>query len=203
MTTPEKQLARLIRRVDAYQDTPALIMIIAADANHLRACRAIVDPTAGHDGVSVATFKRICAHYGWRPSDLKKKLLPAAKALGLVPAPHTCDHYQLLGVKEKATPHEIKQAFRSRAFNVHPDTASDPSASVDSFQGLLDAYHTLRDPSLRKLYDANRQRQRRWREYPVRLIPANDPASVSQWYLGGLIIIFFMLLLFVIFSSGG
>jgi DnaJ-domain-containing protein 1 len=140
-------------------------------------------------------------HYGWRPSDLKKKLLPAAKALGIIPAGQVRDHYQLLGVRTKATPQEIKQAFRNRAFRVHPDTASDPSADAESFQRLLDAYHTLHDPVRRRRYDANRQR--RWREYPARLIPANTPAPVNQWYLGGLILIFIVLLLLLVIIDGG
>jgi hypothetical protein len=201
MTTHEKRLTRLIRRVNIRQDTPTLIMIIAADANHLWACRAIVDPTAGSDGVSPPVLKRICSQHGWQPSDLKKKLLPAAKALGIIPAVHACDYYQLIGVNEKATPHEIKKAFRQRAFSVHPDTASNSSASAESFQELLDAYRTLHDPMLRKVYDANRQR--RWREYPVRLKPAAEPVSVHQWYLGGLTIIFIILLFLAIFINEG
>lgn len=203
MTTRENLLARLIRRVDAHQDTPALIMIIAADANHLWACRAIVDPATGSDGVSPPTLKRICSQYGWQPSDLKKKLLPAAKALGIISAVHAGDHYQLLGVMENATPHEIKKAFRSRAFSVHPDTASNSSANAESFQELLNAYNTLRDPALRNIYDANRQRRWRWRENPDRLKPAADPESVHQWYIGGLIIIFIVLLLLTIIINEG
>lgn len=201
MTTHEKRLARLIRRVNIRQDTPALIMIIAADANHLWACRAIVDPMAGSDGVSSSVLKRICSQYGWQPSDLKKKLLPAAKALGIMPAGHGHDYYQLLEVGEQAAPHEIKKAFRNKAFSNHPDTALNPSTSAESFQELLDAYHTLRDPVLRGIYDANRQR--RWREHPARLKPAAEPASVDQWYLGGLIVIFTVLLLLTIIINEG
>lgn len=195
MTTHEKRLARFIRRVGVHQDTPDLIMIIAADADHLWACRSIVAPATPSGTVPASTLRRLCRQQGWRVDDLREKLAPAARALGIMPAVEADDHYRVLGVREKATVHEIRQAFRNRAFDVHPDTASDGSGGHESFQDLCEAYYTLRDPARRRSYDTDR---RRWRESPARLLGADGRASVYRWYLGGLTIIFIILLLLTI-----
>ena len=199
MTIHEKRLARFILRIKTDQDTPDLIMIIAEDANHLRACRSIVDPPAESNGVSASTLQRICSQYGWQLDDLKEKLLPAAKALGIIPPHNASDHYQVLGVPGKATPKEIKQAFRNQAFKLHPDTASDLPKGHEPFYNLLEAYHTLHDPARRRFYDADRKP--RWREYSARLLSNDGRAAVYRWYLTGLIIIFIILLLLTIIIS--
>jgi len=197
MTTHEQLLSRFIGRIDRHQDTPSLIMTIAADKNLLRACRSIVDPGAPTICVPASTLERICSRYGWDPDDLIEMLIPAAKVLGIMPADRAAiDHYQVLGVSPESTPHEIRQAFRHRVFNVHPDTAPDQSGSDQRLQDLLEAYQTLRGPTRRSGYDTNRQR--RWRENPARLFMADDGASVYRWYLGGLTIIFIILLFITI-----
>ena len=204
MTAHEQLLARFIGRIDEHQDTPSLIMIIAADANYLQACRSIVDPTDRSVCIPPSTLQRICRHHGWRLDDLREKLAPAAKALGILPPGKAAtDYYRVLGIRENATAYEIMQAFRNRAFHVHPDTASDPSDGKQRFQDLMDAYHTLRDPDLRYCYDASRQRRRRWLESPARMVSAGGRESIYLWYLGGLMIIFIILLFFTIAINVG
>lgn len=199
MMNHEQLLTRFISRIGEHQDTPSLILIIAADTDYLLACRSIVDPTAGSVSLPESTLQRICRHHGWRLDDLREKLAPAAKVLGIIPPGKAAtDYYRVLGVREKATAHEIRQAFRNRAFHVHPDTASDPSGGKQRFQDLLDAYHTLRDPHLRYCYDAGRQRRQRWCESPARIVSADGRESIYLWYLGGLMVIFIILLFFTI-----
>jgi DnaJ-domain-containing protein 1 len=199
MMNHELLLARFISRIGAHQDTPSLILIIAADTDYLLACRSIVDPTAKSVSIPESTLQRICRQHDWCLDDLREKLAPAAKALGILPPGKAAtDYYQVLGVQEKATSHEIRQAFRNRAFHVHPDTASDPSDGKQQFQDLMDAYHTLRDPDLRDCYDAGRQRRRRWLESPARMVSADGRESIYLWYLGGLMLIFIVLLFFTI-----
>lgn len=53
-------------------------------------------------------------------------------------------HYQLLGVSATASKHEIKQAYRSLAKELHPDVTSN-SAHDDRFKMITNAYHTLCD----------------------------------------------------------
>lgn len=199
MTNHELLLARFISRIDAHQDTPSLILLIAADTDCLLACRSIVDPTAKSVSIPASTLQRICRQHDWCLEDLREKLTPAAKALGIIsPGKAAANYYQVLGVQEKATSHEIKQAFRNRAFNVHPDTAPDSSGGKQQFQDLLDAYHTLRDPNLRCCYDAGRQRRRRWRESPARIVSVDGRESIYLWYLAALMVIFIVLLFFTI-----
>jgi curved DNA-binding protein CbpA len=60
-------------------------------------------------------------------------------------------YYDVLEVDVAATPEEIKQAFRARAKEFHPDVAKEDS--IEQMRLLLDAYSTLSDPDQRELYD--------------------------------------------------
>lgn len=59
------------------------------------------------------------------------------------------DHYATLGVDKKATPDEIKKAYRKLASQHHPDKGGDTSM----FQKIEEAYRTLGDPKLKEQYD--------------------------------------------------
>jgi curved DNA-binding protein len=64
------------------------------------------------------------------------------------------DYYKILGVTKKATPEELKKAFRTLARKYHPDRASkdDPKA-VERFKEINEAYEVLKDPDKRQRYD--------------------------------------------------
>lgn len=59
-------------------------------------------------------------------------------------------HYEALGVKDDATPAEIKKAYRAKAREKHPDKGGDDV----EFAEVADAYKVLSDPERRLLYDA-------------------------------------------------
>ena len=59
------------------------------------------------------------------------------------------DYYQLLDIDPKATPDEIKKAYRKLVKVYHPDTGGDDN----KFKQLSTAYETLSNPEKRKLYD--------------------------------------------------
>ncbi|MCK9612165.1 MAG: DnaJ domain-containing protein [Bacteroidales bacterium] len=62
------------------------------------------------------------------------------------------DYYKILGISHHALPHEIKKAYKEKARKYHPDVYHGKD-SVEIFQLLNTAYHTLIDPALRKRYD--------------------------------------------------
>jgi molecular chaperone DnaJ len=62
------------------------------------------------------------------------------------------DYYKTLQVDRKATPEEIKKAYRKLARQYHPDTNKAPDAE-DRFKQISEAYDVLGDPEKRKRYD--------------------------------------------------
>lgn len=62
-------------------------------------------------------------------------------------------HYEILGVKQTASPEDIKRAFRRRAMRHHPDrNPNDPKAHA-KFNRISEAYDVLSDPGRRQSYD--------------------------------------------------
>jgi molecular chaperone DnaJ len=62
------------------------------------------------------------------------------------------DYYDVLGVTRDADADAIKQAFRSRARELHPDVSREPDAE-ERFTELATAYNILSRPTKRLLYD--------------------------------------------------
>jgi molecular chaperone DnaJ len=62
------------------------------------------------------------------------------------------DYYKALGVDRKATPEEIKKAYRKLARQYHPDTNKEPGAEA-RFKEISEAHDVLSDPEKRKRYD--------------------------------------------------
>lgn len=189
-------LTRFIRQVGEGDDTPSLIMTIAADADYLRLCQLIVDPSAEPNPKFTQTLKTVCRDHGWGLSRLKAKLTPAARALGIASTSNTVtNYYRLLGVGSQADEQEIKKAFRRRAVEVHPDANSNLTGDSRLFVELNDAYRTLQDPLLRHHYDTNRHHQLRWRERPLFSIRTDSRPTILLWHLIGLLFIFIFLFL--------
>ena len=69
------------------------------------------------------------------------------------------DCYAVLGVRQDASQEEIKEAFRERALECHPDRAAEgkEDAAKEEFQRVRKAFELLSDPQKRAKYDASDQ----------------------------------------------
>jgi len=69
------------------------------------------------------------------------------------------DHYAVLGVGRNASQADIKDAFRERAFECHPDQVGEheKSEAKTEFLRVQEAFDVLSDPDKRAAYDASDQ----------------------------------------------
>ncbi len=68
----------------------------------------------------------------------------------------TADYYCVLGVSAQATAKEIKEAYRRKAFEHHPDRNRENPAAVEAMKRVNEAYAVLSNPAQRREYDALR-----------------------------------------------
>jgi molecular chaperone DnaJ len=64
------------------------------------------------------------------------------------------DYYKTLGVSNKATPEEIKKAYRKLARQYHPDRNPNDKNAEARFKEISQAHDVLGDPEKRKQYDS-------------------------------------------------
>jgi len=62
------------------------------------------------------------------------------------------DYYGVMGLDRKASPEEIKSAYRKLARKYHPDVSKEPGGE-EKFKEVGEAYETLGDPKKRAAYD--------------------------------------------------
>ncbi len=71
------------------------------------------------------------------------------------------DYYARLGVRPSASTEEIRDAFREKARETHPDRNPDDPDATRRFQQVKEAYQVLCDPERRAQYDEARAARQR------------------------------------------
>lgn len=160
-----ENLAKLLVALSGKWDTPALIAFLADERARLLLCKALISPVSGADRKLAQRALHILRFRGMDPEHLKKRLEPAALALGLVSSSDVqIDYYHVLDVEPSATPPELRAAYRKKAFELHPDTAQGKKGKSTDFGTLQTAYDTLMDPNSRAAFDRCRVQLGSWQE---------------------------------------
>jgi DnaJ-class molecular chaperone len=95
------------------------------------------------------------------------------------------DYYQVLEVTRKATPAELKKAYRKLSLKYHPDKNSAPDAA-EKFAELSVAYDVLSDAEKRQLYDRGGEEAVMKSEQQASQ-PQADPFSIFEHFgFGGM-----------------
>lgn len=71
------------------------------------------------------------------------------------------DYYKILGVSRDIPQKDVREAYRKRAKQFHPDLHPDDPKAKAKFQALNEAYEVIGDPEKRKKYD---QYGEHWKE---------------------------------------
>ncbi len=69
----------------------------------------------------------------------------------------TKEYYAILGLREDASPEEIRKAYRRLALHYHPDRNRGDAGAEERFKAISEAYAVLIDPEKRRLYDLSRR----------------------------------------------
>ena len=91
-------------------------------------------------------------------------------------------HYTILGIKNEATPAEIRAAYRRLVLEHHPDRAG-PDANLEVFHRISKAHEVLSDPERRASYDrllAGRTATRASQPPPAAKKPAPEPRPAAK-----------------------
>lgn len=81
------------------------------------------------------------------------------------------DYYNVLGVARDADASAIREAYRKRARELHPDVNRDDPQAEEKFKDLNEAHEVLADAEKRKMYDRFGED---WRRYKDAGVSADD-----------------------------
>jgi hypothetical protein len=79
---------------------------------------------------------------------------------------YTKNYYSILGVNEKATPEELRAAYRHLAHLWHPDKNPDKPLAEERIKEINEAYKVLSNMITRQIYDGYRDQNRQTNHQP-------------------------------------
>ena len=96
-------------------------------------------------------------------------------------------HYDVLGLRDDASPEAIREQYRRLAREFHPDRTFGSAAGADKMPMINEAYRVLSDPGRRAVYDAERRGGSSVRPASARSEVTDDvePAGYSYQYPDG------------------
>jgi hypothetical protein len=150
-----------VRAVATAGDSPTVVRRVAENAAYVYLLREIV--RLGRPGIP-PLLQDACRAADIAPPRLLARLAPVAQALRLVPEDSEGTYYKLLGVPPESDATLIRQAYRRRARDLHPDLQPEQAADPQAFTRLTTAYRTLRDPVAKDAYDARHNLDGTWFE---------------------------------------
>ena len=126
--------------------------------------------------------------------------------------------YDLLGVTPKATPEELKRAYKRMSLLMHPDKLAQKGQTVtpadrDRFTRMRHAYEVLSDPRRRETYDAIGERGMKWVEEPLSVDPQElahnfatssmcDRSKIFSIFLGVYVAVFLLPIMVCLMADG-
>lgn len=148
-------LGAFVRTVARAGDSPTVIRRVAGSTVYMDLCRRIIRLDTAR-GVPTL-LAEACRANGITFPSLLARLTPAAQALYLLAEDGRDGYYQVLGVAPDSGADAIRQAYRRRARELHPDLKPGKDGDHHAFAVLTTAYQTLSDPAAKQAYDARRQ----------------------------------------------
>ena len=127
------KLKRFIQHILNSEDTPDLIQWIADDQDRMLICFAIMQTSGRTDAAFKQVLNKNCQDLGISVSQLRMRIAPVARGLGIATNDTTVDYYAVLGVPAGADEAQIRSAFRSQAHRLHPDKSRYGDAHTDDF----------------------------------------------------------------------
>jgi curved DNA-binding protein len=94
------------------------------------------------------------------------------------------DPYSVLGVSRRASPEEIKKAYRKLAVRWHPDKNENSSEATERFKDISEAYDILNNPQKRREFEVFGDNDQR-RNASAETFTPDDAENLFRAFFGG------------------